>query len=685
MANTPDPTLISNLSAEADILQDKLNSLVSALGSQLDKQIKNKLQDLTTSTNEFIGEFAKGQNIVSKLNEKLKTIQKDANKLSLDRLTLEKDLAKAQQVNNNRLANRLQDQLFSNRLASQQLESTQTLVYKLFQAAEAEKKIADEKKKQNSLTGVLKKNLAEAFKPFTEMLTLAGIFKVIIDGALRFNKTSVEIGKNIGYSASESNRVATNLKNTAQYSGDINMTLANVAGAMTELNTTTGYVAEYSADTLRTQVMLTKQFGLTGDEAAGIYKFSVLTGQSSSKINDEMVGAFVASRNSLRVGANFKQVMAEVAKVSGQLAANFANNPALITKAIVQAKALGTTLEDTKAQGESLLNFESSIESELKAELLTGQQMNLERARAAALQGDQVTVMKELTNQGMTLEKFQSMNVIAQKSFAEAIGLSSDKLADQLTKQKLAIESGKSLSELTKEEALEAEKRQGIQDKFNAAILKLQDLFGNILAGPIGGLLDALTNMLPIITSIATVWGVVYALNQGMVLFEKAKLGIQIAQRGAALGYNGVLLARQAILGGELAKSVGIAAAWTIANFPMSLLGIAAAAGVGALIYNLAKPAGDMFSPADGKTQVSTKEGGLFELSPNDDLVAYPGAAKASKNSGQINTSIDLSPMISAINQVKSAVDRLYNKDTTINMDGKKVGTTLTQGSYKVA
>ena len=30
-------------------------------------------------------------------------------------------------------------------------------------------------------------------------------------------------------------------------------------------------------------------------------------------------------------------------------------------------------------------------------------------------------------------------------------------------------------------------------------------------------------------------------------------------------------------------------------------------------------------SPADGKTQISTKEGGLLELSSNDDVMAAPG------------------------------------------------------------
>ena len=205
---------------------------------------------------------------------------------------------------------------------------------------------------------------------------------------------------------------------------------------MNELNTATGGVAEYSADALETQIMLTKQLGLSGEEAAGIYKFSVLTGKASSQVNDEMAAAFANTRNLVKGSANFKTTMAEVAKVSGQLAINFKNNPAALTAAIVQAQKLGTTLEQTKNQGEALLNFESSIENELKAELLTGQQMNLERARAAALMGDQATVMKELANQGMTLEKFQNMNVIAQKSFAEALGLSADQLSEQLRKHK---------------------------------------------------------------------------------------------------------------------------------------------------------------------------------------------------------------------------------------------------------
>jgi hypothetical protein len=41
--------------------------------------------------------------------------------------------------------------------------------------------------------------------------------------------------------------------------------------------------------------------------------------------------------------------------------------------------------------------------------------------------------------------------------------------------------------------------------------------------------------------------------------------------------------------------------------------------------------------------------------------------------------------MIVAINQVRASVDRLYSKDSTIQMGAKTVGTTLSQTSTKLA
>ena len=99
----------------------------------------------------------------------------------------------------------------------------------------------------------------------------------------------------------------------------------------------------------------------------------------------------------------------------------------------------------------SLMDFEDSIGKELEAELLTGKELNLEKARYAALTGDQISLEKEIANQVGSLADFQSMNVIAQRSLAEAFGLSRDELADMLQKQevfnKLGDISGKTAAE----------------------------------------------------------------------------------------------------------------------------------------------------------------------------------------------------------------------------------------------
>jgi hypothetical protein len=376
--------------------------------------------------------------------------------------------------------------------------------------------------------------------------------------------------------------------------------------------------------------------------------------------------------------------MAEAAKVSGQLAANLKNNPEYIVNAVSQAKALGTTLEQTKRQGESLLDFESSIENELKAELLTGQQMNLERARAAALQGDQVTVMKELANQGMTYNKFQNMNVIAQQSYAKALGLTGDELSNQLRKQKIAQEQGKSLAEITKEEALKAEERQTIQDKFNAAIDKLKDMIGNLVAGPLAMFLDTLSAAFTLIGWI--VWPIQQIFNLAGMIGEK------IASWATAAGPFGIVLKGIAAVAIVLAAYAAYAAlAWIPVVGP--LLGLAASIGVMAKGFSAlsgAKSMGDgEFAP--GKAPViSTKENGIFQGTENDEVAVGPGVINAAKrgskgDGGMTAPNMDLTPLINAINATTAAVNRVHAKDTTVAIDSKKVNNSAMQNSTKTA
>jgi hypothetical protein len=348
------------------------------------------------------------------------------------------------------------------------------------------------------------------------------IIKFFLDAAFKANKQSVELGKSLGYGAVNSDRVRENFVRMEHSSDNINVNTANLAEASNQLTESTGYTAEFSQNQLETQIMLTKQLGLSANEASGIYQFSVLQGKSSEATYQSMVRGYVATRNALRTSVPFKAAIAEAAKVSGQLASNLGNNPEKIIKAVVATRALGTSLEQAKQQGESLLDFQSSIENELKAELITGEQLNLERARAAALMGDQVTVANELANQGMTAAKFSGMNVIAQDSYAKALGTTSDELANQLKKREIAISQGKSLAQVTAEEADAAAKRQDIQEKFNIAMDKIKSIIGNLIAGPLGSFLESLSKGLEYVVKMVSAFGKIGTVIKG---FFGDKLG----------------------------------------------------------------------------------------------------------------------------------------------------------------
>ena len=660
---------------------NKVSDSIKDIGKDLNAGILNGLVASVENTRKFANNLAESKDISKDITAINKELNKQITKneqLSVSKAIAEQKLAKAIKDNNFAAEKKYKTELANYRTQLKLNESIEDQLRNLLQIAEEEKKITEEKKKQNNLGEVFKNTLKDTLKPFAEMFTIVGILKLIVDGALRFNKTSVDIGKNLGYGADQANRVAGNIKDIAQNSYNANITTANLAEAYGQIAESTGFASEYSADTLETQVKLTKQFGLTAGEAASIYQYSVLTGKSSSQVNENMVKAFVAARNQLGVGIPFRATIAEAAKISGELAANLRNNPTELVKAVAQAKAFGTSLEQVSNQGNKLLDFESSIESQLKAQLLTGESLNLERARAAALMGDQITLAKELNSQGMTLNKFENMNVLAKRAYAEAIGLTSDQLADQLKKQQLAVESGKSLAQITADEALQAEERQTIQEKFNAAVLKVQDVLGNIFAGPISSILEALTSMLPLLKGIAIVYGTIFAYNKASAAFkaiEYGYTGAQLVKDGARLTLQEAMIVAK---GEELAAQIGIAAAWAIANPFTALIGAGVAAGVGALIY----------SAIDSAPKFA--EGGIVTGEINNATIGEAGpeaiiplnSPKASAMLGG-GGGADLTPLVTAMNAVKTSIDRLYTKEGVVNIDGKRVGTLLTQGSYK--
>jgi hypothetical protein len=99
---------------------------------------------------------------------------------------------------------------------------------------------------------------------------------------------------------------------------------------------------------------------------------------------------------------------------------------------------------------DSLLDFESSIAAEMEASLITGKQLNFNKARELALQGDIAGAAKDVMNQVGGAAEFQRMNVIQRRALAASIGVSVEEMS-KLASGKLEIKDDKTDEEKLKD------------------------------------------------------------------------------------------------------------------------------------------------------------------------------------------------------------------------------------------
>ena len=321
-----------------------------------------------------------------------------------------------------------------------------------------------------SLMGAFK---ALKLNPFGLILTgVVALVKALISA----NNKITALAKGLGVSKNEARGLNRRLNEAAMSSDNLLNTSKEIGKAFADINTFLGTSSTViSGELLDGVATLQNRLGLTKESAMGFAQASLLGGESISQIKLDATGAAKAVEREMGSRVAIRDVLEETGKVSGQIRANLSANPGRIAAAITQAKLLGMELKDVAQAGKQLLNFEESINSELEAELLTGKQINLEKARLAALTGDQETLSKELAENMGDFNDFSKMNVLQQDALAKSLGMQADQVADILLKQGNIAELKEKARREGDKETLAQLEQLSTQQKFNAAIEKLKD------------------------------------------------------------------------------------------------------------------------------------------------------------------------------------------------------------------
>ena len=472
------------------------------------------------------------------------------------------------------------------------------------------------------------------------MKGISMIVTQIADGFKRFDVTTGKIAKGLNLTNSEARGVASGFMDASLGADSLFVSSEGLGETLLSINDALGTSVVLSNDQLTTFTKLRETAGLTNEELMGVQKLSLANGASFDDNADSLINQVNALNESSGLFINSKEVLKDVSKLSASTTLSLGKNPAALAEAVTIAKSLGMEMSKIDAIAGSLLDFESSISNELEAELLLNKDINLEKARQAALNNDFATVAKEIAEQAGNSAEFGEMNRIQQEALAKAVGMSREDLAQTLfTQEAIAGASGdeaerreRVLNARIKEVGL-AQAQKEAQEGGLEAMLDQATASEKMEAsmGKISEFFTAIGSMFaPIVDAFASVAGWLAQSEGAMVVISAVISGLGTLL--AVMGAKAAFLAVKSVITAVASIFSGSA---VLGPFGIPL----AIAGVGALIGGIAAATsvGDVNSPADGKTQISTKEGGLFELSPNDDLIAAPGASKMMQG-GQTQT-----------------------------------------------
>jgi hypothetical protein len=260
-------------------------------------------------------------------------------------------------------------------------------------------------------------------------------------------------------------------------------TSAEYIKAASELSKELGVNASvvFTPETIVEVAELTDNMGMAVKEAANLAKLSKVTGTELVDNAHAIEHGFQSFVKTNKTALNFGQVMSDVGNASSALTISLGSNPERIAEAAMEARKLGLSLEQVDKIADSLLNFEESISAELEAELLTGKDLNLEKAREAALNNDIATLSKEIGKNQEVLSAFSSGNRIQQEAVAKAMGMSREDMAKMIYQQK--IQNGLSAEQASKaaDISLAEAQRLSAQEQISKAVEKLTQLAGMLL------------------------------------------------------------------------------------------------------------------------------------------------------------------------------------------------------------
>ena len=427
-----DETLTKQLEISGAKYQNLLEELTNATSSKQEQSIRKKLEKESEISANIIKEILDNSNGDKIVAEHINSILESTNVISS--LTLQEDGIKRMIDLFEEYYNTTKKTEKSVSGISRVLKSLQhTPLSSLIDFRATNESMAQKMKEGQGATRAVTTSLIEN-SGLVQMGAVGGtlyVLKEIVELMAKADNRATNLAKSFNVSKEEVGGIYQRFNSI---NDELGLNIDDLIKSQIEFNDEFGYSVNLSEEFLKSITRNTKLIGLNQEANNQLISNALFNNEEISKVERDIIGNITLQSKGL---ANVKTVLDKVLHSSSEIKANFKGNYGEIAKAVTKAQELGTSLEKINSIGESLLDFESSISSELNAELITGKNINLEKARYYSLMGNTAKLMEEVTSQVGTFDEYTNMNVLQQQAYAQALGFTRKEMVDMLYQQKI--------------------------------------------------------------------------------------------------------------------------------------------------------------------------------------------------------------------------------------------------------
>ena len=210
----------------------------------------------------------------------------------------------------------------------------------------------------------------------------------------------------------------------------------NAVSNAKELASQFGGINNVSSSLQASTSLISTNMGISGTEAASLLgDFSRLNdGSQETALNLIKSSQEFAKQN----GIIPADLMSDLAGSAEEFALYGKDGGKNLIEAAGAARKLGVNLKTMTTITDSLLDFESSITSELELGAMLGKNINLDKARALAYAGEETKAVEETLNALGGIEAFNKMDIFSKRKTAQLLGISVSELSKMVSNQEEA-------------------------------------------------------------------------------------------------------------------------------------------------------------------------------------------------------------------------------------------------------